>query len=122
MKKRVYIIVSMLLMVMLLAACAKSDEQAKDESKKIAVSASEVAVLCVDENGTPIEGVMAVFCDESTCRNAYSDQDGIARMDEMQGQVEVHIARAPEGYDFSDNTEIMTPGGDSITFVLTKTK
>lgn len=75
-------------------------------------------VICVDEDGRPVQGAMIQFCSDEMCRMGKTDKDGIAVFDGAPGHYVVHLLRAPAGFAPDDTEyEAPEPGGD-ITITL----
>lgn len=56
-------------------------------------------VIVYDREGSPIEGVVVQFCDDSTCSFEATDADGVAVFSDREQKVwTVHLPIAPEGY------------------------
>jgi thiol-disulfide isomerase/thioredoxin len=70
--------------------------------------ASEYRIICLDEEGDPLEGCTVQFCSDSTCMVAKTDRDGVAAFREPPGNYTVHLLKPPAGYA-KDSTEYTAP-------------
>ena len=76
--------------------------QAEDVEEGSSVHPNDAGVYRVhvtDVDGNPVEGVMAQFCTDTTCNMAKTDADGYAVFEAEAGSYTVHILKAPEGYE-----------------------
>ena len=75
-------------------------------------------VICVDEDGNPVQGATIQFCSDIQCMMGKTDADGVAEFDEAPGSYIVHLLKVPEGYA-KDTTEYEAPAvpGD-LTIVV----
>ena len=92
-----------------------------EASEEIAVRPDEATytLLCVDQNGLPVSGVMLQICDESTCQVVITDENGAYQMTTAPYAWEVHILKAPFGYTATNTDVIMPLAGGEVTFTLT---
>ena len=75
-------------------------------------------VLCLDEDGNPVEGAMIQFCSDEMCQMGKTDEEGIAVFDSAPGHYTVHLLKPPVGYA-KDSTEYEAPElGGEVTIVL----
>ncbi len=79
-------------------------------------------VFCVtDQNGDPVEGVMLLVCDDSSCTPFESDADGMVKFDKPEANFKTHILSAPDGYSFDAGLEVETPlRGVPATIIIEK--
>ena len=76
------------------------------------------AVRVVDQDGSPVEGVVVQFCDDTACMFGATDADGLARFDAAPGSYRTHVLVPPEGYA-ADEAE--TPAlGTVAQLIVTK--
>lgn len=75
-------------------------------------------VICVDEDGNPVQGATIQFCSDIQCMMGKTDADGVAEFDEVPGSYIVHLLKVPEGFA-KDSTEYEAPAvpGD-LTIVV----
>ena len=75
-------------------------------------------IICVDEDGNPVQGATIQFCSDIQCMMGKTDADGVAEFDEAPGSYMVHLLKVPEGYA-KDTTEYEAPAvpGD-LTIVV----
>lgn len=82
---------------------------------------STYVLTFVDQNGAPVEGVMAQICDDATCQVAVSDASGVCELTLAPYAWEIHILKAPEGYTADTETVVTAPvEGGELTFTLTR--
>ena len=66
-------------------------------------------IFVTDEEDNPIEEAVVQFCDESSCRMGETDEDGCAVFEVSEAkQYEVHIAEAPDGFDYDEEEVFKT--------------
>ncbi len=75
-------------------------------------------IICVDEDGNPVQGATIQFCSDVQCMMGKTDADGVAEFEEAPGHYTVHLLKVPEGYA-KDGTEYEAPAvpGD-LTIVV----
>ena len=67
--------------------------------------AGEYRVFVYDTQGDPVKGAIVQLCDESTCAFQKTNADGMAIFQVEAPKVfDVHVAKAPKGYQSSDET------------------
>ena len=82
---------------------------------------STYVLTFVDQNGAPVEGVMAQICDDATCQVTVSDASGVCELTLAPYAWEIHILKAPEGYTADTETVVTAPvEGGELTFTLTR--
>ncbi len=79
-------------------------------------------IFVTDEEDNPIEEAVVQFCDETSCRMGETDEDGCAVFEVSEAkQYEVHIAEAPDGFDYDEEEVFKTEDSASdLTIVLKK--
>ena len=85
-------------------------------AEKANAGAYEIKV--VDQNGNPVEGVMANLCDDSMCNMVKSDDKGVMTFNGKPYAYHITILKVPEGYSFDSKEELHTadqPGTMTIT-------
>ena len=81
-------------------------------------NADAYVINVVDQNGDPVEGVMANLCDDSMCNMVKSDDKGVMTFNGKPYAYHITILKVPEGYSFDANEELHTsdqPGTMTIT-------
>lgn len=96
---------------------------AKDQSGVNGDSDGEVTytVRCVDQNGDGVEGVTVQICDDSSCRVAETDSNGLHVFASAPCAWEIYVLLPPEGYT-ADPDEVLRTGLSGGEVVLTLTK
>ena len=82
---------------------------------------SDYVVRYVDQNGSPVAGVICQVCDDKTCSLFTSDGNGECRFTLDPYAWEIHTLRVPKGYE--GDTETVThasPAGGEMVFTLHK--
>ncbi len=82
---------------------------------------STYTVRYVDQDGSPVAGVMCQVCDESTCQVFVSDAEGVCAFTLAPYAWEIHTLRVPDGYTGDTETVTIAPvEGGELVFILTK--
>lgn len=104
-------------------AYADATEQAEEPTARGMDAASEATYRfrCVDQNGSPVAGVMLQVCDEETCQVLVSDAEGLCEFTGKQYTWEVHVLKVADGYTANSDDAVLTliDGGELI-FTFTK--
>ena len=75
----------------------------------------------VDEEGNPVEGVIANVCDDTSCQPMTSDENGVVEFQATPFAYHIQIISVPEGYEFDTSAEYYTEeAGGEMSFTLTK--
>ena len=75
----------------------------------------------VDQNGDPVEGVMANVCDDSACTPMQSDANGIVAFAYPSFAYHIQVIKIPDGYEYDLSTETYLDAAGGVTeFVVTK--
>lgn len=75
----------------------------------------------VDQNGDPVEGVMANVCDDSACTPMQSDANGIVAFAYPSFAYHIQVIKIPDGYEYDLSTETYLDAMGGVTeFVVTK--
>lgn len=99
---------------------ADNAEAAESQTREKA-DKSTYTLKCVDQNGSPVAGVMLQVCDEETCQVLVSGADGMCEFTAAPYAWEVHILKAPEGYTAdSADVQLAPVEGGELVFALTK--
>ncbi len=77
-------------------------------------------IRVVDDDMEPVEGVMVQFCSDVSCKLGKTDQEGIATFDDPPAVYEVHILKAPDGYDENTNAYKTEPTYSNMVIVIEK--
>lgn len=81
---------------------------------------SKYILKCVDQDGSPVSGVMMQVCDESTCQVLVTDENGVCTFEAAPYAWEIHILRVPAGYIADSAEVILAPvAGGELIFTLT---
>lgn len=82
------------------------------------IAGTPYRIICVDEDGNPVQGATIQFCSDIQCMMGKTDADGVAEFDEAPGSYIVHLLKVPEGFA-KDSTEYEAPAvpGD-LTIVV----
>lgn len=82
---------------------------------------AEYTLHFVDQDGNPVEGVMAQVCDDETCEVFPSDESGTVQCQKALYAYEIHVLMVPDGYAFDTaQTFTMPEAGGELTIELTK--
>lgn len=77
-----------------------------EESGTESTAGINVRILCVDENGNPVDGAIVQICSGDMCQTRKSNSEGIAEFTGDQGIYTVEGLRAPAGYKLESRDEI----------------
>ena len=78
-------------------------------------------IYVVDQNSNPVVGAKVQFCTEDTCKIGTTDEIGAATFDDPEGIYQVHVLKAPDGYEV-DDTIFATPDKYSDMTIVLQTK
>ena len=76
-------------------------------------------VVCVDEEGNPVENAMVQFCSETACMIGKTDANGMASFEVDPGVYTVHLLRPPAGFA-KDTNEYVTEDKFSVVTIILK--
>lgn len=62
----------------------------------------------IDQDGEPVPGVIVSFCTDETCTLLESDAGGLVRFDGAPDEYHLQLLKAPEGYGFDAEFEMVT--------------
>lgn len=79
------------------------------------------AISVTDEAGQPLAGAMVQVCDAASCRLERTDETGLILLTLPRFAYEVHMLRAPEGYQLPDEAVLMPEEGGRWAITLKKT-
>lgn len=100
------------------------EEAYKDTNNETAAEPREAAytILCVDQDGTPVEGVMIQICDEVSCRAEITNAEGTIQFTSEPCSWEIHVLMAPDGYKDASGIVYAPFAGGEIVLKLDKTE
>ena len=76
----------------------------------------------VDQDGNPVEGVMANVCDDTSCTLMTADENGEIPFTNVPYAYHIQVIKVPDGYEFDTSAEYYTTeDGGEMVFTLTKT-
>ncbi|MDD3409822.1 MAG: TlpA disulfide reductase family protein [Eubacteriales bacterium] len=101
--------------------CDSNDIMAAYEASKAdqAPAKPSFTIHFVDEAGTPIPGVMAQICDDSTCSVFPSDENGVVTFEGEDHSYELHVLMAPAGYAAPTDVISLPENGGEVSVMLT---
>lgn len=141
MKKLLALLLAMVMVLGLFAACGGSADEGKDDEKETTAAPEEtdtntpeqseeetepsvdanartLVAKVEDQDGNPMAGVMLQYCDENGCSPVFTQEDGAAKM-VTPAEKTVKVMEMPEGYDYAtEQTEWDFTEGDEVTIVL----
>lgn len=79
------------------------------------------AISVADEAGQPLAGAMVQVCDAASCRLEKTDENGRILLTLPRFAYEVHMLRAPQGYQLPDEAILMPEEGGRWEITLQKT-
>ncbi|MBD5099117.1 MAG: TlpA family protein disulfide reductase [Clostridiales bacterium] len=78
-------------------------------------------LVFVDQNGDPVEGVMANVCDDSACTPMKSDANGVVAFAYPSFAYHIQVIKVPDGYEYDLTAETYISADGGVTeFVVTK--
>ena len=100
---------------------AYADEAAPTAAPVTRLTEATYVIKYVDQNGSPVPGVMCQVCDETTCQVFVSNADGVCQFTLAPYAWEIHTLMAPAGYTADTQTITFAPvEGGELIFTLTK--
>ena len=82
---------------------------------------SDYTLIYVDQNGNPVEGLIANICDDNACMPMFSDASGAISFQLPSFAYHVQVIRVPEGYAYDLTEEsYLDGGGGTYTFTVQK--
>ncbi len=75
-------------------------------------------VMVTDKDGRAIEQAMVQVCTTETCQVYFTDGDGVAAFTAAPYAYEVHILKAPDGYEKPSETNLLPKEGGSLIIQL----
>ena len=80
---------------------------------------SDYSLSFVDEDGEPVEGVIANVCDDSACTPMTSGADGLIEFTYPSFAYHIQVIKVPDGYEYDTSEETyLDEAGDAVTFTL----
>ena len=76
-------------------------------------------IICVDEDGNPVQGATIQFCSDTQCMMGKTDADGVAVFEEAPGHYTVHLLKVPAGFA-KDTTEYEAPSAPGDLTIVVK--
>ncbi len=77
-------------------------------------------VVCVDEDGAPVQGAALTLCTDTTCEMGVTDENGAAFYAVPEGIYTLHMIMAPEGFVKDENEYQIPPSYCETTITLKK--
>lgn len=82
---------------------------------------SDYVIRYVDQNGSPVAGVMVQVCDEHTCQVYTTDESGVVTFTAPAYAWEIHTLKLPEGFEGDTQTITLAPvEGGEMVFTVNK--
>lgn len=78
------------------------------------------AISVTDESGQPLAGAMVQVCDAASCRLERTDESGLVLLTLPRFAYEVHMLRAPQGYQLPEEAILMPEEGGHWAIPLKK--
>lgn len=92
-----------------------------EDAELLAEGSSLYYLVFTDQNGEPVEGIMANVCDDATCTQMTSDENGIVAFALPSFEYHVQIIKVPEGYEYDTSAETYVSAEGGVTeFSVTK--
>ncbi len=105
---------------------AVSSESVNETSSETSAEASlpaaaKFSVTVVDQDGTPVSGVMVQIC-KTSCMPAMTDENGVATFNiEITDGYKLSVMSCPEGYTYEGESEVyLDYGATEYTLTLSK--
>ncbi|MDD3409437.1 MAG: redoxin domain-containing protein [Eubacteriales bacterium] len=95
-------------------AAYKAQTAAKEEPAATPV----YTITFTDEQGQPIQNVMAQICDETTCTVLPSDENGVVRFEGESAAYDLHVLMVPSGYQRPEETFTLPENGGDLAVTL----
>lgn len=97
-----------------------SDRRTGKGEETVPEGMGRYTVAVTDETGKPVEGVTLQICDDATCQIATTNADGIVTRTAARYPYEIHVRKAPDGYERAADAYMMPPEGGSLTIQITR--
>ena len=82
---------------------------------------SDYTLIYLDQNGDPVEDLIANICDDSLCAPMFTDAGGAISFQFPSFAYHVQVIRVPEGYGYDMSQEsYLDEDGGTYTFVVTR--
>ncbi len=93
----------------------------KEGSDAIAAGSALYTLVFVDQNGEPVEGVIANICDDSACTPMTSDANGVIGFVYPSFAYHIQVIKVPDGYTYDTTQEsYLAEAGGVTEFAITK--
>ena len=98
-----------------------SETSAESSTEASLPAAAKFSVTVVDQDGTPVSGVMVQICKDS-CMPAMTDENGVATFNiEITDGYKLSVMSCPEGYTYEGESEVyLDYGATEYTLTLSK--
>lgn len=126
MKKRMCVTIAVLCMALCLCACNGTTEPQSDADVTTTTVATTTTtqpqaatfeVKVVDQNGTPVQGVMIQIC-KDICIPKVTDANGVALFElEIEDGHKLSVLSCPTGYQYTGEAEVYLESG-STTYTV----
>lgn len=113
MKKTIIFVTVTMMSIVMLVGCGSHEKKLDTKNKKFNVN-----VHVTDEDKNPISGVKVQACDDSVCKVADTDSDGVAGFSMGQNVVDIHILKAPEGFKVDSKEVFKTDENGELSIEL----
>ena len=98
-----------------------STDALAEASADVASPYASYKLTFADEEGNPVEGVIANVCDDNSCQPMTSDENGVVEFQAAPFAYHIQVISVPEGYEFDTSAEYYTEeAGGEMSFTLTK--
>lgn len=92
-----------------------------EDAGLLAEGSSLYYLVFTDQNGEPVEGIMANVCDDATCTQMTSDENGIVAFALPSFEYHIQVIKVPEGYEYDTSAETYVSAEGGVTeFAVTK--
>lgn len=121
MKKCLCVMITVLCLALCLCACSETEQPQNDPVTTTTAAtttttqpqAATFEVKVVDQNGTPVQGVMIQIC-KDICVPKMSDANGIAVFDlEIEDGHKLSVLSCPAGYTYTGEAEVYLESGST---------
>ena len=96
-----------MIFVFTLAGCGSSADGGADRDS--------FTFKCVDDAGSPVEGVKLQACTDDVCMVGKSDASGVIVIEGNYDSLDVHVLKCPDGYEYNGEEEFTVTGKGSVT-------
>ena len=78
--------------------------------------------MIVSDGEKPVEGAMIQLCTADTCSLGKTDAEGVAVFQQPEGEYEIHVLKAPEGYAADETVYKTLPTYSDVNITLKPAK